>query len=159
MSNYNITEQKRTIAKIPTMEKCERFMANVIRLEVTELVPDINRRMIEIRTETSNHEIIPQHQKDRDHPQIFQKLMFCLAAYEQTLKNKYAGRIRPQISDQGFIDTIDTLVQRRSRSEAFTRLTDIGLQEFLFEQVVVENPDVFSDAAMAVSKQRLSELA
>ncbi len=158
MANYNIAEQKRTIANIPTMEKCERFMANVIRLEVSELVPEVNRRMIEIRTEANNHEIVPQHQKDVDHPRVVQKLVFCLAAYEQTLKNKYAGRIRPQIAEQGFIETVNTLVQRRSRSEAFTKLVEIGLDEFLFEQVVAENQDIFSEMAVSMSEQRLSEL-
>jgi hypothetical protein len=153
--NYNIDEQKKLIANIPTLEKCERFMANVMRLKIEELVAVVNRRMVEIRTELSSHEIVSQHERDMDHLEIIDQLKVCLAAYEQTLKNKYAGRIRPQIAENGFIDTVDSLVQKRTRSDGFIKLRDLGLEEFLFEQVIVENPEAFSEDAVAMSKERL----
>jgi hypothetical protein len=82
----------------------------------------------------------------------------CLAAYEQTLKNKYAGRIRPQIDTRGFIETVDSIVQKKTRGEGFQKLQGLGLEEFLFEHVVVENPQVFSEEAVDKSVRRLAEL-
>lgn len=158
MNRYNIDEQKKLIANIPTLEKCERFMANVIRLKIEELVAVVNRRMVEIRTELNDHEIVTQHQRDMDHLQIVKQLKVCLAAYEQTLKNKYAGRIRPQIAENGFINTVDSLVQKRTRSDGFVKLRNMGLEEFLFEQVIIQNPEVFSEVAVTLSNQRLTEL-
>ena len=123
--------------------------------KIEELVAVVNRRMVEIRTELSSHEIVSQHERDMDHLEIIDQLKVCLAAYEQTLKNKYAGRIRPQIAENGFIDTVDSLVQKRTRSDGFIKLRDLGLEEFLFEQVIVENPEAFSEDAVAMSKERL----
>jgi hypothetical protein len=127
MSNYNIEEQKELIAKISTMDLCERYMANVERLNVPELAPAVNRRMVQIRTELNLRKIDSQHPQGKENASVVEQLIICLAAYEQTLKNKYAGRIRPQITERGFIQTIDSLVQTRRRSEGFIRLKKLGL--------------------------------
>jgi len=153
--HYNIDEQKKLIANIPTLEKCERFMANVMHLKIEELVAVVNRRMVEIRTELNSHEIVSQHERDMEHLEIIQQLKVCLAAYEQTLKNKFAGRIRPQIAENGFIKTVESLVQKRTRSDGFIKLRNLGLEEFLFEQVIIKNPEAFSEDAVAMSKERL----
>jgi hypothetical protein len=156
MTNYNLSHQEELIANIPTVEKCEKYLANVVRLEVEELVPMVNRRMVEIRNQES--QIHSAHERDVAQPIIVEKLGVCLAAYEQTLKNKYAGRIRPQIDTRGFIETVDSIVQKKTRGEGFQKLQGLGLEEFLFEHVVVENPQVFSEEAVDKSVRRLAEL-
>ena len=155
MTHYNISDQRKLISNIPSIEKCEKYLANVIRLEFKELVPIVNRRMVEIRK--NGHETVSVHPVDIEHPAIIAKLEVCLAAYEQTLKNKYAGRIRPQINERGFIGTVDSIVQKKTRSEGFQKLHDIGLEELLFEHVVIENPEIFSVDAVEKSTRRLAE--
>jgi hypothetical protein len=155
MTHYNISDQEKLIANIPTVEKCEKYLANVIRLEVVELVPIVNKRMVEIRNQESDFQTA--HEKDAEQPELVEKLGVCLAAYEQTLKNKYAGRIRPQIDARGFIETVDAMMQKKTRSEGFQKLNDLGLGEFLFEHVVVDNPQVFSELAVDKSVRRLAE--
>ena len=157
MTHYNITAQEKLIANIPTVEKCEKYLANVIRLEVEELVPIISRRMVEIRNQKS--EIQTAHERDLEQPELVEKLGVCLAAYEQTLKNKYAGRIRPQIDARGFIETVDSMMQKKTRSDGFQKLQNLGLEEFLFEHVVIENPQIFSELAVDKSARRLAEFA
>ena len=156
MQLYNILDQRKLIANIPSVEKCEKYMANVIRLGADELLPIINRRMVEIRTEEA--QINSAHERDIEQPAIVEKLGVCLAAYEQTLKNKYAGRIRPQIETKGFIETVDSIVQKKTRTEGFQKLHRLGLEELLFEHVVVENPQIFSEAAVEKSIRRLADL-
>ncbi len=156
MAHYNLSDQKKLIANIPSVEKCEKYLANVIRLEVEELIPVVNRRMVEIRNQDG--EINSAHSRDVEQPVIIEKLAICLAAYEQTLKNKYAGRIRPQIDTRGFIDTVDSMMQKKTRSDGFQKLQQLGLEEFLFEHVVIENPEVFSEEAVHKSIRRIAEL-
>ena len=156
MTSYNLSYQQDLIANIPTVEKCEKYLANVIRLEARELVPIVNRRMVEIRNQQCRIHIA--HERDVAQPEIVEKLCVCLSAYEQTLKNKYAGRIRPQIQTVGFIETVDSIVQKKTRSEGFQKLQALGLEEFLFEHVVIDNPQVFSEEAVDKSVRRLAEL-
>jgi len=158
MTSYNITDQKRLINNIPTVDKCQKYLANVIRLGFEELIPLINRRMVEVRAQDNSHEIVPVHDLDVEQPAIVGKLSVCLAAYEQTLKNKYAGRIRPQINTRGFIETVDSLVQKRARAEGFQKLKQLGLEDYFFELVVVDNPQIFSEGAVDKSIRRLAEL-
>lgn len=61
------------------------------------------------------------------------------------------------IKRHGIIESVERAVNRESVTQGYTLLAEMGLENFAFEAVILRHPELFSDEAIAKSKQRLSE--
>jgi len=59
------------------------------------------------------------------------------------------------ITERGIIRAVEHMVTQRKESTGYTALTEMGLQRFAFEAVVLRHPDSFSAEAVAGSRSRV----
>lgn len=84
-------------------------------------------------------------------------------AYEEALSNQKgkttrANRTWPMIREHGIIGAVERIVTRRTETEGYRVLVEMGLEDMAFEAVVLRHPDSFSPAAVVASKDRLQRL-
>src|SRR5688572_15936186 len=70
-------------------------------------------------------------------------------AYEEALstqkgRNTRAGRTWPMIREHGIIPTVERIVTRRTETEGYRVLVEMGMEDMAFEAVVLRHPDTFS---------------
>ena len=83
-------------------------------------------------------------------------------AYEEVLAKKNGKRTRASrtwqmIERHGIIEAVERAVNRPSETAGYTVLVEMGLLEYAFEAVILRHPARFSEAAVSVSRQRMSE--
>ena len=86
----------------------------------------------------------------------------AIYAYEEVLTKKNgkktkASRTWQMINRHGIIEAVERAVNRRAETQGYTALVEMGLEEFAFEAVILRHPELFSDEAVAKSKERMSE--
>ena len=60
------------------------------------------------------------------------------------------------IERHGIIKAVERAVNRPTETQGYTSLVEMGLEDFAFESVILRYPELFSDEAIAKSKQRLN---
>ena len=60
------------------------------------------------------------------------------------------------VKSRGIIGAVENAVKRET--VGFKALVEMGMPDFLFEAVVIRHPKLFSQEAVALSKQRLEAL-
>jgi hypothetical protein len=61
------------------------------------------------------------------------------------------------VKRHGIIEAVERAVNRKKETIGYTALVEMGMQDFAFEAVVMRHPELFSQGAVARSKQRLRE--
>lgn len=61
------------------------------------------------------------------------------------------------IKHHGIIKAVERAVNRKDETQGYTVLVEMGLEDFVFEAVILRHPDLLSDEAVAKSKGRLRE--
>ena len=138
------------ITRLKSVEACEIFARNATRLGRPDLAEQARLRAIEIRA--GAHAVTEPAEKE---------CLQAIYAYEEVLAERNGRRIRANytwrmVREKGIIAAVESLVSREINAAGYTRLAEMGLEEFSFEAVVLRYPEFFSDIAVKNAKQRLS---
>ena len=95
-------------------------------------------------------------------PRLEKEALEAIYAYEEVLskrngKKTRANRTWQMIDRHGIIGAVERAVNRPTETEGYKALVDMGLQDFAFETVIVRYPGLFSDEAIQISKQRITQ--
>jgi hypothetical protein len=143
MSNLDI------VAKLKTAEECATFEKNVSERGDPDLVLAARKRAIELRAQAHGARTLAERE-----------CLEAVYAYERVLsanrgKNVRASRTWQMIDRHGIIRAVERVVTRRDDAPGFRALTNMGLQNYAFEAVVLRHPAAFSPQALTRSKARL----
>jgi hypothetical protein len=139
-----------TISKFTTPESCEQFALNV-QDRWPERAMEARRRAVELRA--------LQHGAQTD---AERECLEAVYAYERVLsqakgKKVRASRTWQMIERRGLIPAVEFVVTRSAETTGSRALVQMGMQDKLFEMVVIRHPDVFTAEAVARSNRRLAE--
>lgn len=90
------------------------------------------------------------------------KCLEAIYAYEEilTARNKRrtrADRTWQMIKRHGILIAVERAVNRPKETAGYAALVEMGLEDFAFEAVVVRYPELFSEEAVARSKERIEQ--
>jgi hypothetical protein len=136
------------VKQLKTPEGCERFIANVIK-KYPDLAQEALRRKIELLASAYGAKSAAE-----------KEALQAIYAYEEVLtarngRKTYASRTWQMVKRRGIIGAVERAVNRKDETLGFTALVEMGMQDFAFEAIVIRYPDLFSQEAVARSKQRL----
>ena len=139
------------VKRIKTAELCKIFARNAEKRGRSDLAQEAKVRAVELRAE--EHGARSEAETEA---------LQAVYAYEEVLSKKNGKRTRASrtwqmIKRRGIIESVERAVNRKSVTQGYTLLAEMGLEEFAFEAVILRHPELFSDEAIAVSAQRLSE--
>lgn len=138
---------------LTTPEACENFEKMALDRDRPDLATGARKRAIELRASERR----PKNEVERE-------CWVAIYAYERVLsqargRNIRAARTLQMIRRHGMIETVERTVKRKDDPTGYTRLVDLGLQDYSFEAVVLRHPNAFSNHAVERSKERLRKLA
>jgi hypothetical protein len=139
------------IQKLKTPEDCAKFAKNATRLGHPELALEAQRRSIELKAEKHNAQTNAE-----------KEALQAVYAYELLLTEKNgrttrANRTWQTIKKNGIIEAVNRIVTKNTVSMGYTLLKEKNMDDLLFEAVVLRYPEVFSQEAVRISKDRLQE--
>ena len=142
------TEATEAIRRLKTPEECRTYAVNARRLGRTELVPECLLREAELLA--ARKEVNPTSDFER---RIVRDM--CLI---ERMSGKPLSRTWPMIGRHGFIGMVERIVTRPGPSSGFELAVKNGLPKATFEQAVLDNPELFSQEAIAISRTRMQEV-
>lgn len=139
------------IARLKTAAECDAFIRNVYEKH-PELALLARKRAVQLQAAQYGAE-----------SQAELESLEAVFAYEAALSKRKgrrtrAGRTWPMIKERGILAAVDAIVQRPDESLGYKTLVEMGLGDFAFEHVVLRHRELFSEAAVKRSEQRLREL-
>jgi hypothetical protein len=139
------------IKKIETPEKCEIFAKNCIERGREDLAQEAKERAVQLRAEAYGAET-----------QAEREALEAVYAYEEVLRTKNgkktrAGRTWQMITRYGIIGAVERAVNRSTETQGYTSLVEMGLEDYAFENVILRYPDLFSEQAVSISRDRLEQ--
>lgn len=139
------------ILNLKTPDQCEAFARNATERNRPDLADQARVRAIQLRAESWGAK-----------SEAEKEALQAVYAYEEVLTKKNgkrtkASRTWQMIKRRGIIEAVERAVNRESETQGYTALAEMGLQDFAFEAVVLRHPELFSDEAVAKSRQRLTE--
>ena len=139
------------VGHLKTPEDCEQVAVNVEAKEPAFAVA-ARRKAVELKAATHHAE-----------SEVEQQALQAVYAYERVLsiergKKTRATRTWQTITKLGIVEAVETIVKKPTETAGYQALVKMGMQDMLFEAVVLRHPDVFSPEAVAQSKQRIDEL-
>jgi hypothetical protein len=140
------------VGHLKTPEDCEQVAINVEAKQPAFAIL-ARRKAIELKAATHNAATEAE-----------QQALQAVYAYERVLtlergRKTRATRTWQVITKLGIVEAVETIVKRPTGAEGYHALVKMGMQDMLFEAVVLRHPEVFSAEAIAQSQQRLDELA
>lgn len=150
LSDEKATMEQR-IAKLTTPEACERFIKNAIRLNELQLADQALRRAVELRA--ASHGTTTEVERE---------CLQAIYAYEEILSRKNGKRTRASrtwqmVERHGILAAAERAVDRSTETAGYRALTEMGLQQYAFEAVILRHPQLFSADAVARSLARMKE--
>jgi hypothetical protein len=141
------------IKRLDTVKKCENFAKNAAERGRPDLAQEALQRAVELRAD--KHKATTAAEKEA---------LQAIYAYEELLTNKNGRRTRAtrtwqMIDRHGILEAVERAVNRPVETQGYTMLKVMGLEEYAFEAVILRHPEVFSEKAIQVSRERLSEWA
>lgn len=139
------------IAKLKTVENCETFEANALKQQRLDLATAARKRALELKAK--------EHGAATD---VERKCLEAIYAYERILSEKNgkktkASRTWQMINRHGIIEAVERAVNRPVETVGYKALVDMGLENYAFEAVVVQNPELFSADAVKRCQERINE--
>jgi hypothetical protein len=141
------------VKQLKTSADCESFRRNV-ESKYPELAKEARRRKVKLLASEYAAKSAAESAAEIEALQ-------AIYAYEETLFAKHgrktsAARTWQMVRSRGIIGAVESAVKRETIG--FKALVEMGMPDFLFEAVVVRYPELFSQDAVARSKQRLEAL-
>ncbi len=139
------------IARLKTPEHCEIFARNAMERERPDLAEEARKRGIELRAKVHGAASKAEHE-----------CLQAIYAYEEVLTRKNgrttrATRTWQMIDRHGLLEAVERAVNRSTQTAGYKALTEMGLQDFAFEAVILKYPEAFSQDAVEKSRQRMAE--
>lgn len=57
----------------------------------------------------------------------------------------------------GIIGAVERAVNRRTETQGYTALVEMGLEDYAFESVILRHPSLFSEQAVQISRERIEQ--
>ena len=138
------------IRTLRTPKECEILAKNALERGREDIAIQAKRRAIELKADEFDAESDAEKE-------AFQ----AVVAYEEVLSRKNGKRTRAthtrqMINRHGVIEAVERVVNRPDDAAGYTVLVEMGFEEFAFETVVVNHPDLFSAKALDQAKSRLA---
>lgn len=139
------------VRKIDTPEKCEIFAKNCIARDRLHLAQEARERAVQLKAEAYGAETEAEREA-----------LEAVYAYEEVLgikngKKTRAGRTWQMIKRHGIIGAVERAVNRPTETQGYTALVEMGLEDYAFENVIIRHPDLFSESAIKISKERIQK--
>ncbi len=139
------------VKNISTPEKCEIFAKNCIERGRPDLAAQAKERSVQLRAEKYGAE-----------SEAEKEALEAVYAYEEVLsakngKKTRAGRTWQMITRHGILGAVERAVNRPVETQGYIALTEMGLEDYAFEAVILRHPDLFSPEAIQISQQRMNE--
>ena len=139
------------VQRLTTPEECEQFILNVQK-DFPDLAIQARRRGVELRAAKHGAQTVAEREALR-----------AVYAYEACLTKKNgrktrASRTWPMIEKHGIIEAVERAVNRKAETQGYSILTEMGMQDFAFEHVVLRYPELFSQKAIERSKERVEQM-
>ncbi|WP_444926999.1 hypothetical protein ACJJI4_03000 [Microbulbifer sp. TRSA002] len=139
------------VKNINTPEKCEIFAKNCIAHGREDLATQARERAIQLRAEAHGANTSAEREA-----------LAAVYAYEEVLsikngKKTRAGRTWQMIERRGIIGAVERAVNRPTETQGYTALLEVGLQDYAFENVIIRHPDLFSESAVNISRERIQQ--
>lgn len=140
------------VAKLNTPKECVVFARNARERGRDDLAEEAKHRAIELNA------IAYGAQSDAE-----RACLEAVYAYEQilTVKNgkpTKASRTWQMIKKYGIIAATERAVDRSDVTIGYEALKDAGLEKYAFEAIVLRHPHLFSDSAVARSRERMTQV-
>lgn len=139
------------VKNLDTPKKCEIFAKNALNEGREDLAKQAKERTIQLKAEDYCAETSAEKEAIK-----------AVYAYEEVLSAKNGKRTRasrtwPMIQKYGIINAVERAVNRKAETKGYTVLLEMGLEAYAFEAVILRYPDQFSESAVEISRQRMSE--
>ncbi len=136
------------LKRLDTPEECDQFAINV-REKYPDVAMRAGRRAVELRAQQYG----PETEVERDALQV-------ICAYEAVLKNRNGKKTRAtrtwqMIKKHGLVQAIERAVDRETDTMGFKALTEMGMQDWTFESLVLRHPDSFSPNAVSRCQEKM----
>ena len=136
------------VKKLRTPEECEIFARNAEERGRPDLAKQARKRGVQLRAESHGA-----------HLTVEKEALAAIYAYEEVRSKKKGKRTRaartwPMLDDHGIIGTMERLVNRKSVTQGYTTLVEMGLEEYAFEAVILRHPEHFSAEVIKKAKER-----
>ena len=141
------------VLTLRTPEECEKFARNAVRHGRADLAVESRHRALQLRAKETESETPAEDEAVQ-----------AVHAYEEVLslnngKRSRASRVWQLVKRHGIIEAVERTINRDSGAEEYAVLNDLGIEDFIYEAVVIRHPDVFSAEAVEKSQQHLAEWA
>ena len=139
------------VKNLDTPGKCEIFAKNALLKDREDLAKQAKERAIELKAEAYGAETLAEKEAIK-----------AIYAYEEVLsanngKKTRASRTWPMIQKYGIINAVERAVDRKNETKGYTALLEMGLEAYAFEAVILRYPELFSESAVEISRQRMNE--
>ena len=139
------------VKKINSPKKCEIFAKNCIDRGRQDLAAQARQRAVQLRAEAYGAK------SDAE-----KEALEAIYAYEEVLSKRNGKRTRANrtwqmIGRHGIIGAVERAVNRPAETAGYKALVEMGLENFAFETVIVRYPDLFSDEALQISRERITQ--
>lgn len=143
------------VQKLSTPEQCEIFAKNASERDRPDLAKEAKFRAVQLRAVQLRAQAYGAQSEAEN------EALEAVYAYEEVLTRKNgkktrASRTWQMIKRHGIIEAVERAVNRSAEALGYKSLVDMGLEELAFEAVILRHPEVFSKAAVEISKERLS---
>jgi hypothetical protein len=140
-------EEDPKVTRLNTVDDCKQFIINV-QTEHPELAKQARRRAIVLRARDFGAT-----------DDVEREALQCVYALEEAKTTSFrryrANRTWGAIARSGIITTVNNIVSKTTDSLGYEALTNAGLAEFTFENVVLRHPERFAETAVAMARIRL----
>jgi hypothetical protein len=141
--------------------KLQQFREKMVAAGATEVVTAIDRRLDELAMEALRRTIGPLPANlgvvERVHEAV--RVLEALRKHNNGGRARPASRTRGMIKRHGEIGAVKQLVMTHKTSQGLEDLAAFGRLDCAFEQIILEFPEAFDDAAAAKARANLARLA
>jgi len=139
------------VKKLDSPEKCAIFAKNCIEHGREDLAQEAKERAVQLRAEAHGAKTNAEREA-----------LEAVYAYEEVLsqqkgKKTRANRTWQMIDRHGIIGAVERAVNRSTETQGYTALVEMGLEDYAFENVILRHPDLFTEQAVLISKERVKQ--
>jgi hypothetical protein len=139
------------VERLKTPEECRSFIGNARLRGADDLAKQAYQRIVALRTQSYD----PKNDIER-------QCVEAIYAYEEAISARSSRRIAATktwqlAKQQGIFVAVDKAAGRPEDPEIYPMLVSLGLEQFAFENVVVQHPDEFGFEAVQQSRARVAK--
>ena len=137
------------VQRLATPKECRIFERNASERSREDLALQARQRWVQLSAD--------DHMSEADGDALARELWESLSAYEYVLGRSATG-LRQTIRRRGLTRAAEHFVAKGEMPVDLAGLANAGLSDYAWEQAVLRHPDVFSEAVVERSRERLAAL-